>query len=88
MAAIINNGGDGATGTHAATGITEIIASGSFGTASVEILLSHDGQAAAPVWNFSAPGAISLQCAGGATITAKVRGTTGQTPVIDVTCNP
>lgn len=85
MSAIISNGSEGDTGSHVATGVTEVIASGQFGGGTVEVLVSADGQAYAPAYTFMSPGAVSLQSAAGTTVQATVIG--GPSAVIDVTCN-
>ena len=84
MAAIITNGTTGATGTHTATGVTQVIASGAFKAGSVQVELKADSLDYAPVYTFSSPGAISLQTASGSTVQVTVVG--GQTPVVDVSC--
>jgi hypothetical protein len=86
MADIITDGTAGATGTHVATGTTEVIASGGFGGNTVQILVNADAGDPAPAHTFMGPGAISLQTAVGTTITATVIGK--NTSTVDVTANP
>jgi hypothetical protein len=91
MALIIDNGTTGAGANHTATGVTEVIASGSFGSASVQITAFGAGQSpAAPVYTFSGPGAISVQAAPNTTLRAEIVGGEGgePTPVIDVSMSP
>ena len=86
MALIIDSGGDGATASHTAAGKTQVIASGPFKSASVQITVSADSAPEAPIFTFGAPGGISVDAAPGATITATVVG--GNSPEVSVSCNP
>ena len=86
MALIINQGTAGATGSHSATGPTEIITSGAFGANSVQISVISDGAEEAPVCTFGGPGAVLVQAAAGTTINARVTGTNAS--LIDVAMNP
>ena len=86
MALVITDGDVGAIGTHTAVGVTEVIASGDFLNATVQVNVSADLAEDANVYTFFSAGAISLQTAPGTKISI---GVVGQGPaVIDVTCNP
>ena len=86
MADVIIDGTSGATGTHTAAGVTEVIASGGFGGNTVQILVNAGAANPAPAHSFFGPGAISLQTASGTVITATVVGK--NTSTVDVTMNP
>ena len=74
MTAIITAGTAGATGTHVATGTTEVIASGSFAGNSVQITVVSDAQPEAPAHCFSGPGAVLIQSKSGTSVIATVTG--------------
>lgn len=74
MALIFSSGTSGTTGSHTATGPTQVIVGGTFGQNKLEVLVTADVAAEAPVANFSAPGAITLQTAAGTTIDFNVVG--------------
>lgn len=85
MAALITAGDAGATGTHAATGTTEVIASGTFAGNSVQLTAYSDAQPEAPIHTFSGPGAVLIQSKAGTSIVATVVGV--NTSSISVTAN-
>jgi hypothetical protein len=85
--ALVINASDVAVSTPvAASGVTEVVASGDFAGATVSIQVSASAGAYAPVHTFFSPGAVSLQTAAGTLIRASVTG--GNTPSIDVAVNP
>lgn len=87
MALVLNGAASGATGSHVAAGVTEVIASGDFDGSKVEVNLSAEATSQAPAFSFQTPGAISLNTASGTTILLRVVGG-GASTSVDVTCNP
>jgi hypothetical protein len=74
MANVIIDGVAGDTGTHTATGETEVIASGVFHNNRVQVWVNQSTLALAPVHTFEAPGAVKLATAATTVITLTVVG--------------
>ena len=87
MAAIITNGGNGATGSHAMTGNTSVIISGNFGSgAYVLIEKAADSQDRAELDTVKFSDSFLITGASGETLYFTVKGGNSSTS-IDVTAN-
>lgn len=74
MAAILTNASGNDSNTHAATGTTQLIASGDFLDGVISIQIEADALPPAEVLVFRGEGAKTLNLASGTTITATVKG--------------
>jgi hypothetical protein len=86
VALVLDDGDSGDEGSHAATGVTEVIASGTFAGNRVAMYANVAGSPQAPIHRFESPGAVSVNAASGTVLTVKVVGK--NTSAIDVTMNP